>query len=40
GGCAQAGVPAPMLFLLLGLGFLVLRRRAGSLKTSEIRFRK
>jgi hypothetical protein len=40
GGCAQAGVPAPLLFLLLGLGFLVLRRRVGSLKTSEIRFRK
>jgi hypothetical protein len=40
GGCAQTGVPAPLLVLLLGLGSLVLRRRVSSLKTSEIRFRK
>lgn len=40
GGCTQTGVPAPLLFLLLGLGALVWRRRVANLQTSEIRIRK
>jgi hypothetical protein len=40
GGCTQTGVPAPLLFLLLGLGSLVLRRQVGTLQPSEIRIRK
>jgi hypothetical protein len=40
GGCTQTGVPAPLLFLLVGLGSLVLRRQVGTLQPSEIRIRK
>ena len=40
GGCTQAGLPAPLLFLLMGLGLWVLRRRQTGTLVSEIRIQK
>jgi hypothetical protein len=40
GGCSQTGLPAPLLLLLVGLSFVVARRRMVRLQTSEIRFPK
>ncbi len=40
GGCTQAGLPAPLLLLLVGLGLWVVRRRALATNISEIRIKK
>ena len=40
GGCTQAGLPAPLLLLLAGLGLWVLRRRTLLTPISEIRIKK
>ena len=40
GGCTQAGLPAPLLLLLAGLGFWVARRRKLLTSISEIRIQK
>ena len=40
GGCTQAGLPAPLLLLLAGLGVWVLRRRTLECRISEIRIQK